>query len=114
MTMQSLYHQKAIKSLKLVSSWMDITATSSFVLSFYALLRKHELVALGTNSLVLLTFAKISLWTKRVQTEYKSQLGIKEPCTAINGRSIIPTEILLLTQHLINQFYFFTCYAELE
>lgn len=46
--------------------------------------------------------------------EYKSQLGIKDPCTAIKGRFIIPTEILLLTQHFINQFYSFTSYSELE
>lgn len=66
--MQSLDNQNAIKSLKSVLSLMGISARSPLVLPFSALLRKYELVALGTNSLLVLMFAKISLWTKKVQT----------------------------------------------
>lgn len=66
--MQSLGHQNAIKSLKLVLSLMDITARSSLVSPFCALLTKHGLVALGINFLLLLMFAKISLCIKKAQT----------------------------------------------
>lgn len=63
--MQSLDNQNAIKSLKLVLSLMGISGRSPLVLPFSALLRKYELVA---KSLLVLMFAKISLWTKKVQT----------------------------------------------